>query len=279
MGLLTYSPAKNINKRLSQKGLLKDKITFSNHSSGCGNVYKNGKLLKLKPQAIPIDIVYEDNNMYVINKPSGMLTHPSYPYITDTLVNALLYMSKGKLSDSNGELCRGIVHRLDKDTSGLLMISKNNDAHAYLKKQIYNHNIEKKYLAIVKGVIKEDKLVIDKPIGKDEQVKYKMTIDTEKGKPSKTIVKVLKRYKDATFVEVQIITGRTHQIRVHMASIGHPVYNDPMYGKDEHIEGIVGQALMSYKLTFHKPFDGKTITVEIPMDEKLTKIISILENE
>ena len=134
-------------------------------------------------------------------------------------------------------------------------------------------------MTIVKGVIKEDKIVIDKPIGKDPRDKYKMVVNKNKGKPSKTIVRVKERYKDATLVEVQIITGRTHQIRVHMASIGHPVYNDPMYGKDEHIEGIVGQALMSYKLTFPKPFDGEKITVEIPMDEKLTKIINILKNE
>ena len=246
-----------------------------NSKGGCGSLYVNGELVKIKPEKIPLDILYEDENMLVINKPSGMLTHPIEKELNGTLVNALLYKYKENLSDAQGELCRGIVHRLDRNTSGILMVAKNNRAYSYLKRNIAKHHMQKYYLAVVKGVIKEDNITIDKPIGKDSKQKYKMMI-SDNGKQSKSIVKVLKRYKDATLVEVQIITGRTHQIRVHMASIGHPVYNDGMYGAVENIDGVVGQVLMSYKLIFPRPYDGKLIEIQIPMDDKLSKVLGFL---
>ena len=255
----------------------KDIVSYKQIGKGCGNVYINDKLVKLKPKKIPIKVLYEDNNMAVVAKPAGLLSIPSSTDIENSLVNALLFMYGDNLSDADGELCRGIVHRLDKDTSGILMIAKNNKTRDYLKKKIKEHQITKKYLAIVKGVIKEDRIIIDKKIKEDPNKKFKMKIDKNNGKASKTIVKVLKRYKDATFVEVQIITGRTHQIRVHMASVGHPVLNDELYGTSENFKDIKGQILMSYKLIFPHPFDGKEIKIQIPPEKRIEKVLEILD--
>ena len=185
--------------------------------------------LEIKPQNIPLDIVYEDENMLVANKPSGMLTHPTVLERENTLVNALLYKYGNNLSDINGEFRRGILHRLDRNTSGLLMIAKNNKAHEFLAEQIKNHAVTKKYRAIVKGIIKEDEFEINSQIGRNPNQPHKMIIRDD-GKPSKTIVKVLERFKEHTYIELTLITGRTHQIRVHMKSINHPVYNDTLYG-------------------------------------------------
>ena len=187
------------------------------------------KSLEIKPQDITLDIVYEDENMLVVNKPSGMLTHPTSQERGNTLVNALLYKYGQNLSDINGEFRRGILHRLDRNTSGLLMAAKNNKAHEFLASQIKNHTVTKRYRAIVKGVIKEDEFEINAPIGRNPNQPHKMMV-REDGKPAKTIVKVIERFKDATYIELTLITGRTHQIRVHLKSINHPVYNDTLYG-------------------------------------------------
>ena len=185
--------------------------------------------IKIEPQNIPLEIVYEDENMLVVNKPSGMLTHPTAIERENTLVNALLYHFGGNLSDINGVFRRGILHRLDRNTSGLLMIAKNNKAHEFLANQIKEHTITKKYRAVVKGVVEKDEFEIDSPIGRNPNQPHKMAV-REDGKPSKTIVKILERFKDATYLELTLVTGRTHQIRVHMKSINHPVYNDTLYG-------------------------------------------------
>lgn len=233
--------------------------------------------LEIKPQNIPIEIVYEDENMLVVNKPSGMLTHPTTIERENTLVNALLYKFNNNLSDINGEFRRGILHRLDRNTSGLLMIAKNNKAHEFLTEQIKNHTITKKYRAIVKGVIKEDEFEINSPIGRNPNQPHKM-MTREDGKPSRTIVKVIERFKEHTYVELTLITGRTHQIRVHMKSINHPVYNDTLYGAGQGKVKTDEQVLQSYYLRFTKPFGNEIIELQIEPDEKINKVLKYLRS-
>lgn len=235
------------------------------------------KKLEIKPQDIPIEIVYEDENMLVVNKPSGMLTHPTTIERENTLVNALLYKFNNNLSDINGEFRRGILHRLDRNTSGLLMIAKNNKAHEFLAEQIKNHTITKKYRAVVKGVIKEDEFEINSPIGRNPNQPHKM-MTRDDGKPSRTIVKVLERFKEYTYIELTLITGRTHQIRVHMKSINHPVYNDTLYGAGQGKVKTDEQVLQSYYLRFTKPFGNEIIELQIEPDEKINKVLKYLRS-
>ena len=233
--------------------------------------------LEIKPQDIPIEIVYEDENMLVVNKPSGMLTHPTTIERENTLVNALLYKFNNNLSNINGEFRRGILHRLDRNTSGLLMIAKNNKAHEFLAEQIKNHTITKKYRAVVKGVIKEDEFEINSPIGRNPNQPHKM-MTRDDGKPSRTIVKVLERFKEYTYIELTLITGRTHQIRVHMKSINHPVYNDTLYGAGQGKVKTDEQVLQSYYLRFTKPFGNEIIELQIEPDEKINKVLKYLRS-
>ena len=232
--------------------------------------------LKIEAQDIPLEIIYEDENLAVVNKPSGMLTHPTANENENTLVNALLYKYGDNLSDINGEFRRGIVHRLDRNTSGLLIIAKNNDTHEFIARQIKEHKVEKKYRAIVKGVIEKDEFLIDLPIGRNPKQPHKMMVK-EDGKESRTIVKVIKRFKDATAVELTLITGRTHQIRVHMSNLGHPVYNDTLYGGGKGKVLTEEQVLQSFSVRFTKPFSDEIISLEIPPDEKYLKVYNYFE--
>lgn len=234
-------------------------------------------VIKIEPENIQLDIVWEDENMLVVNKPSGMLTHPTTIETTGTLVNALLYKYGENLSDINGEFRRGILHRLDRNTSGLLMIAKNNKTHEYLVEKMKQGEMTKKYLTVVKGVIEDNEFTINKPIGRNPNQPHKMAI-VENGKESISKIKVLERFKDATILEVHLITGRTHQIRVHLSSIGHPVYNDTLYGFGKMKIKTDEQVLESYKLNFPHPFDGEIIALEIPMDEKLQKVVNFLRS-
>lgn len=233
--------------------------------------------IKIEPQNIPLEIIYEDENMLVVNKPSGMLTHPTAIERENTLVNALLYHFGGNLSDINGVFRRGILHRLDRNTSGLLMIAKNNKAHEFLANQIKEHTITKKYRAVVKGVVEKDEFEINSPIGRNPNQPHKMAV-REDGKPSKTIVKILERFKDATYLELTLVTGRTHQIRVHMKSINHPVYNDTLYGAGQGKVKTKEQVLQSYYLRFTKPFGDEIIELEIEPDDKIQKVLKYLRS-
>ncbi len=233
---------------------------------------------KILPENIPIEIVYEDENMLVVNKPSGMLTHPTTIEKSGTLVNALLFKFGENLSNLNGEFRRGILHRLDRNTSGLLLVAKNNQAHEFLAEQIKNHTILKKYRAIVKGVWDKDEEVLDFPIGRNPRQPHKMAVLPD-GKPSRTEVKVVRRFKEATAVELNLITGRTHQIRVHTSYKHHPVYNDTLYGAGKGKVNTQEQVLQSFYLRFTKPFSDEIIEVAIPADEKYVKVFRYLEEK
>ena len=236
------------------------------------------KSLNIEPEDIPLEIVWEDENMAVVNKPSGMLTHPTPLETSGTLVNALLYKyGVDGLSDLNGEFRRGIVHRLDRNTSGLLMIAKNNKAHEYLANLIKNHDMTKKYHAVLKGDYPLDEDVINEPIGRHKTQPHKMTV-TPDGKPSTTILKVIERFKEATYVELTLVTGRTHQIRVHASFRHYPVFNDTLYGAGQGKIKTQEQVLQSFYLKFAKPFSAEIIELEIPPDEELSKVLTYFRN-
>jgi len=235
----------------------------------------------LAPQNISLDIVYEDENMLVVNKPSGMLTHPTTIERENTLVNALLYKYGENLSDINGYLRRGILHRLDRNTSGLLMVAKNNEAHEFLANQIKERTAVKKYLTIVKGVIKDNSGTINLPVGRHLKQPHKMAVVDLKngGKASVTEFKVLERFRDSTYLELDLKTGRTHQIRVHMSYLKHPIINDALYGGGNFKVKTQEQVLQSYKLSFTKPFSDDIIELEIEPDEKIKKVLNYLVNQ
>ena len=228
---------------------------------------------------IPLEIIWEDENMAVINKPSCMITHPTSIETSGSLVNALLFKYGENLSNINGDMRPGIVHRLDRNTSGLIMIAKNNKTHEFLVNEMKEKKFCKKYLAIVKGVIEKDEFSIDKPIGRHLTQPHKMAIEGKDAKESLTLVKVLERLKEATLVELTLITGRTHQIRVHLASIGHPVYNDTLYGFGKIKIKTDEQVLQAYKLEFTKPFTKERISLEIEPDSKIKKVLGALKEK
>lgn len=234
--------------------------------------------VKIEPQNIPLEIVYEDDNMLVVNKPSGMLTHPTTKERENTLVNALLYKYGDNLSDINGEFRRGILHRLDRNTSGLLMVAKNNSAHEFLAAQIKDKTAIRSYLAVVKGSVKGESGVINLPIGRHPKQPCKMAV-VEGGKPSITEYRVLERFPNATYLELTLKTGRTHQIRVHMSYYRTPVFNDTLYGaRPEHVK-TQEQVLQAYKLRFTKPGTDEIIEVEIEPDEKIQKVLKYLRSK
>jgi 23S rRNA pseudouridine1911/1915/1917 synthase len=243
----------------------------------------------IKPQNIALDIKYEDNDLIVLNKPKNMLTHPTANNMEDTLVNALLYHCGENLSDIGGNTRRGIVHRLDKNTSGLMLAAKTNKAHENLALQIKEKTATRKYLAVVAGIVETDKGTISKPISRTikETVKMKIALDKDKNaKEAVTHFKVLERFDEATFVELKLETGRTHQIRVHMASINHPVLGDTLYGaKGFRIKGLQKiklkeQVLQSYYLRFTHPTTQAIMEFEIKENEfedDLKHVLKILK--
>ncbi|ADD02603.1 pseudouridine synthase, RluA family [Thermoanaerobacter italicus Ab9] len=229
------------------------------------------------PENIPLDILYEDDDIIVINKPQGMVVHPAPGNYSGTLVNALLYHCKN-LSGINGILRPGIVHRLDKDTSGVMVVAKNDKAHISLSNQIKERSVFKKYVAIVEGVIKDEEGKIEAPIGRHPVDRKKMAV-IEDGRYALTLYKVLERFKENTLVEAVIKTGRTHQIRVHMAFIGHPVVGDPVYGFKKQKFKLEGQALHSSILGFIHPTKGVYMEFEAPLPEYFVRLIEILRNK
>lgn len=219
----------------------------------------------VEPENIPLDIVYEDSDVLVINKPVGLVVHPANGHYTGTVVNALLYHIKD-LSGINGVKRPGIVHRIDKDTSGLLLVCKNDFAHEKIAKQLEDHSMYREYYALVNGVIKENAGKVIAPIGRDKLDRFKMAVDNLGGKPAVTHFTVVERFNQYTLLSLKLETGRTHQIRVHMDYIGHPVEGDPLYGRGNHLLGHEGQYLHAYKLIFTHPRTNKKVEVscELP---------------
>ena len=234
------------------------------------------KDINLKAQDIPIEIIYEDSDIIVVNKPKGMVVHPAIGNPDGTLVNAIMNICKDSLSGIGGEVRPGIVHRLDKDTSGLLMIAKNDNSHIKMSEQIKNREVTKIYIALVRGIISENEATIDMPIGRSTKDRKKMAV-TKNGKNAITHFKVLKRYDKYTLLQIKIDTGRTHQIRVHMAEIGHPVVGDMVYSNGKNDFGIEGQMLHSHKLEFKHPISGKAMCLEAPIPEYFENVLKKLE--
>lgn len=255
------------NEKESYKIKVNDNITIQ---------IEDPKSSKLEAQDIPLNIIYEDNDIIVINKPKGMVVHPGNGNPDNTLVNAVLAHCKGSLSGIGGEIRPGIVHRIDKDTSGLIIVAKNDKSHINLSEQIKNHEVTKIYTALVKGNISEDEATIDMPIGRDKKDRKKMSV-TRDGKEAVSHIKVVKRYGNYTLIRVKIDTGRTHQIRVHMAKIGHPVVGDEVYSSGKNEFGVKGQMLHSTILKFKHPISGKEIMLEAPLPQYFEDVLSKLD--
>ena len=235
------------------------------------------KTIDLKPQNIPLDIIYEDDDIIVINKQKGLVVHPANGNPDGTLVNAIMAICKDSLSGIGGEIRPGIVHRLDKDTSGLIIVAKNDKAHINLSEQIKNREVKKTYIALVRGVIKENEATINMPIARSTKDRKKMAVSKD-GKNAITHFKVLKRYDKYTLIEVNIETGRTHQIRVHMSQIGYPIVGDNVYSNGKNPFGVVGQMLHSSKLTFRHPITNKEMNLEAPLPEYFVEVLNKLDN-
>ncbi len=234
--------------------------------------------IELKAQEIPIEIIYEDKDIIVVNKPKGMVVHPANGNPDGTLVNAIMAICKDSLSGIGGKLRPGIVHRLDKDTSGLLIIAKNDKAHVNMSEQIKNHEVKKTYIALVKGIVKENEATIDMPIGRSISDRKKMAV-TKNGKNAVTHIKVLKRYKKYTLLEINIETGRTHQIRVHLSQIGYPIVGDEVYSNGKNEFEVTGQCLHAKSLEFEHPITKQKMKLEAPLPEYFEKIIKKLDDE
>ena len=230
--------------------------------------------INVEPEEMKLDIVYEDNYLLVVNKPSGMVVHPGNGNYHHTLVNGLMYYCNNNLSKVNGDIRPGIVHRIDADTSGLLLVAKNDMVHNDLAKQIQEKSVDRKYIALVQGVIKEDSATIDAPIGRSVNDRKKMCVTSENSKDAITHIKVLERYKTATLIECKLETGRTHQIRVHMNYINHPVVNDPVYGLKKQVDGYqsFGQMLHAKEIGFVHPITKKYMNFTVDPPKKFVEI-------
>ena len=238
------------------------------------------KEIELKAQEIPIEIIYQDDDIIVVNKPKGMVVHPGNGNPDGTLVNSLMAICKDSLSGIGGEIRPGIVHRLDKDTSGVLVVAKNDKAHINLSNQIKNHEVEKTYIALVRGIVKENEATINMPIGRNKNDRKKMAVEKD-GKEAITNFKVLERYQkdNCTLLEVKIETGRTHQIRVHLSHIGYPVIGDEVYSNGKNKWGIKGQCLHAKKLKFKHPITGKEMEFEAELPDYFKDVLRQLGTE
>lgn len=242
-----------------------------NRKTEAGEVYvvdlPDPEPIEATPQEIPLDVVYEDGDVIVVNKPVGMVVHPAAGHPDGTLVNALLYHCGNSLSGINGKLRPGIVHRIDRDTSGLIIAAKNDAAHLALAAQLEDHSLYREYHAIAVGGFREDAGAVDAPLARHPVDRKKMAVDRVNGKNAVTHWRVLERYSGYTYLQCRLETGRTHQIRVHLASLGHPLLGDTVYGAKKPVPGLAGQCLHARKLTFTHPRSGEEMTVECPLPD------------
>jgi len=270
-------------QKLIEKGkvLVNSKKSRSSYRIRCNDLIEMEvpppEEITLKPQHIPLDIVYEDGDLLVINKPQGLVVHPAPGHYEGTLVNALLCHCPD-LPGIGGYLRPGIVHRLDKDTSGLLVVSKTDLAHKSLTEQLKNRTLKRKYLALVHGEVKEDKGVIDAPLGRDPRNRKKFAV-VPNGKHARTHYRVLEKFPGFTLLEVELETGRTHQIRVHLAYAGYPVAGDPLYGPRRNPLGLPGQALHAYQISFRHPRTGELVTFEAPLPCAFKRVLAYLRGD
>ena len=233
---------------------------------------------EILPEDLPLDVLYEDRDVILINKPKGMVVHPSAGHYTGTLVNALLFHCQGELSGINGILRPGIVHRIDKDTTGVLIACKNDHAHGALAEQLKEHTITRRYRAIVCGNLKEDEGTVDAPIGRHPVERKKMAVVRAGGKNAVTHYRVLERFGAYTYIECRLETGRTHQIRVHMASIGHPLLGDEVYGRGKNPFHLEGQTLHAMVLGFVHPSSSEYMEFEAPLPEYFEELLRKLRS-
>lgn len=275
-----------LSRSLAQKKIQDEDVLVNNEKSKTSYKTRIGDRIEIiltepkettiKPQEIPLDVIYEDEDILVINKEKGMVVHPGNGNPDGTVVNAVLNYCRESLSGIGGEIRPGIVHRIDKDTSGLIIIAKNDKAHINLSEQIKDRKVKKIYKALVRGVIPEEVATINMPIGRSKIDRKKMAVRSD-GKEAITHIKVIKRYDKYTLIEVKIDTGRTHQIRVHMAEIGYPVVGDEVYSNGKNDFGVHGQMLHSFSLGFKHPITGKELHFEAPLPEYFANIIKSLE--
>ena len=267
-------------QRLLEEGsvTLNGKTLKKNYKTTPGDVLEvvlpDPEPVDVLPQNIPLDVVYEDHDVIVINKPVGMVVHPAPGHPDGTLVNALLYHCGDTLSGINGELRPGIVHRIDRDTSGLIIAAKNDKAHLALAEQLQDHSLARVYHAIAVGGFREDSGTVDAPIGRHPVDRKRMAIDPRNGRRAVTNWTVLERFDRHTHIQCQLETGRTHQIRVHMASLGHPLLGDVVYGNKKPYPGLAGQCLHARKLKFIHPSTGKLVEVECPLPDWFETILN-----
>ena len=231
----------------------------------------------IEPEDIPLDILYEDRDVIVVNKPKGMVVHPAAGHYSGTLVNALMYHCGKELSGINGCMRPGIVHRIDMDTTGSVIACKNDVAHNCIAEQLKEHSLTRRYVAICHGVLREDEGTIDRPIGRHPMERKKMAVNERNGKRAVTHYKVLQRVRDYTYIECRLETGRTHQIRVHMASIGHPLLGDEVYSNRKSPYKLQGQTLHAKILGFRHPSTGEYIETEAPLPEYFEHLLKVLE--
>ncbi|MBQ3408081.1 MAG: RluA family pseudouridine synthase [Clostridia bacterium] len=278
---------KDLSRATIQKLLESNNITVNDEIKKNSYKVKAGDVIKidipepkesgLVAQDIPIEIVYEDSDIIVVNKPKGMVVHPANGNPDGTLVNAIMNICKGSLSGIGGEIRPGIVHRLDKNTSGLLIVAKNDNAHVKMSEQIKNREVKKIYIALVRGVISENEATINMPIARSKKDRKKMAIDKD-GKEAITHFKVIRRYNNYTLLEIKIDTGRTHQIRVHMSQIGHPVVGDDVYSNGKNEFGVEGQMLHAKSLDFKHPVTGKELHLEAEIPKYFEEIIELCDS-